>query len=379
MIKLDKHFLLKKCLPIALSIFILGALALFANAGGVPKINSRGDVSYDQATVTKIVSESLSPDPVTGKPIGIQTLELKITSGEYKGEVVTVESPVARQSGVLSKQGTRLLVNVSDGGGVTIYGVYTYNRTIGVVIFVLIFCAVLIAVGGKKGVKALFGLLITIFCILCVFIPLLFKGVPPILASTLLVGICSVLIMSVIDGLNPKTISAIVATVVCSLAAGLFSLIGGVLLNITDFHLSDADSLITLMSRSDFNANGIFFAAVLISSMGAIIDTAISITSALHEIVQKTPAISRKELMKSGMNIGRDAMGTMSNTLILAFVGGYLTYLVTLYTYDVSLTEVFSFASVGGELISGLSGCIGIFLAVPLSAFIASRMMVKVK
>jgi Predicted multitransmembrane protein len=379
MIKIDKHFILKKCLPIALSIFILGALALFANAGGVPKINGRGNVSYDKATVLNVVSEKLEPDPVTGKPIGFQTIEIKIESGKQKGKVVTVENSVTRQNTVLSKQGTRLLINVSDGGGVAVYGVYTYNRTIGVIIFVLIFCAILIAIGGKKGAKALVGLLVTIFCILCVFIPLLFKGVPPIVASMLLVGVCSVLIMSIIDGLNSKTISAIVATIACSLTAGLFSIIGGALLNITDFHLSDTDSLLTLMSKTDFNANGIFFASVLIASMGAIIDTAISITSALHEIVDKKPGITRKELMKSGMNIGRDAMGTMSNTLILAFVGGYLTYLVTLYTYDVSLTEVFSFASVGEELISGLSGSIGIFFAVPLSAFIASRMMVKTK
>ena len=379
MIKVSKSFLLKKCLPIALSVLLLGALALFANSGGVPKINRRGEVSYDRATVRRIVSQELLPDPITGKPIGAQTLELEITSGAHKGEVVTVDSPVARQSGVLSKKGTQLLVNVSEGGGVTVYGVYTYNRTVGVMIFIVLFCGILIVIGGRKGLKALLGLLVTIFCILCIFIPLLFQGVPPILAAILLVGVCSVLIMSIIDGLNPKTVSAIVATVLCSLAAGVFSLLGGWLMNMSDFHLPDADGLITLMTRTGFDANGIFFAAVLISSMGAIMDTAISITSALKEIVSNTPGISRKELMKSGMNIGRDAMGTMSNTLILAFVGGYLTYLVTLYTYDVTLTEVFSFASVGVEVITGLAGCVGIFFAVPLSAFIASKMMAKTR
>ena len=121
--------------------------------------------------------------------------------------------------------------------------------------------------------------------------------------------------------------------------------------------------------------SGLFVSGILIASLGAVMDVAMSISSACWELRTLNPDISRGQLFRSGMNIGRDAMGTMANTLILAFAGSSLNVLLLFQIYDYPMMQLFNADTIAAEAIRGLAGSIGILLCVPLVAALSAQIM----
>ena len=135
--------------------------------------------------------------------------------------------------------------------------------------------------------------------------------------------------------------------------------------------MSDIESLLTLWNVSGIQVGGLLFSGLLISSLGAVMDVAMSIGSSIGEIHAQNPTISRKELFKAGMHVGRDMMGTDSNTLILAFAGGSVSMLVLDYAYDLPYQQIINSNNIGIAIMQGLSGSFGIVLAVPVTVLLA--------
>ena len=109
--------------------------------------------------------------------------------------------------------------------------------------------------------------------------------------------------------------------------------------------------------------------AFLISALGAVMDVAMSIASTINEIHFRNPLLSARELFFSGIRVGKDMMGTMSNTLILAFTGTSINTLVFLYVYNYSTTQIINMYSIGIELIQGIASTMGVILTIPLVSF----------
>lgn len=153
--------------------------------------------------------------------------------------------------------------------------------------------------------------------------------------------------MYFIGGSTRKTVAAIAGTMIGVLIAGiaaqLFSLASG----ITGYNVSDIESLLTLWNTNGIQVGGLLFSGLLISSMGAVMDVAMSISSSMAEIVNQNPSLSRKELLKAGMQIGRDMMGTDSNTLILAFAGSSVSMLILDYAYDLPYQQIINSNNIG--------------------------------
>ena len=177
--------------------------------------------------------------------------------------------------------------------------------------------------------------------------------------------------MYLIGGPTRKTLVATGGTVagvcIAGLAASAFSAASG----ITGWNVSDIESLLTLWNTNGIQVGGLLFSGLLISSLGATMDVAMSIASAISEIHAHTPEISRRELFRAGMRVGRDMMGTDSNTLILAFAGGSISMLVLDYAYDLPYLQIINSNNIGIAIMQGLAGSFGIVLSVPVTVLLA--------
>ena len=156
--------------------------------------------------------------------------------------------------------------------------------------------------------------------------------------------------------------------VIAGITAAVFSQLSGV----TGWNVSDIESLMVLNQVNGIQVGGLLFSGLLISALGAVMDVAMSISSAMKELCDQRPEITRLELMKAGMRVGRDMMGTDSNTLILAFAGSSLSMLVLNYAYDLPFLQMINSNNIGIAVMQGLSGSFGIVLSVPATVVMAA-------
>ena len=209
-------------------------------------------------------------------------------------------------------------------------------------------------------------------CIIWLLLPLTLKGFSPLLLTIGIVAICNILHFILITGVNKKTLAATIGSVSGVLAGALFSVIAQAVMSVTTYQMDDAETLLLIASATKLDIRHLFLCGVLIACMGAVMDVAMSIASAVLELHMVNPELKAKELFKSGMNIGRDAMGTMANTLILAYAGGALNMMLMIYSYGVSFQQLMNTNFVSIELIQSIAGSVGIICTVPISAFVAA-------
>ena len=242
-----------------------------------------------------------------------------------------------------------------------------------ILVLILIFVASLLIIGRGKGAMAFIALFITFVSIVGILFPLLEYGFPAIPVTVLIVFYTTVFTFVLIDGINKKTISAALGTLSGVVIASLFAAIAGAFAHITGFQTNESEELLLIGRDHGMKIGGLFTCGILIAALGAVMDVAMSIASAVHELRSVNTALSARELFESGMNIGRDAMGTMANTLILAFAGSSFTLLLLVYFYDITPLQLLSTDLIAREVIQGVSGSIGIVLTVPIVALLSAR------
>jgi uncharacterized membrane protein len=214
-------------------------------------------------------------------------------------------------------------------------------------------------------------LALTFFAVLKILLPALLKGYHPILISVLICIAITVVTLTIISGFNKKTLSAIAGTSGGFIIAGIIALIVGYGAKLTGFGTEESRMLLFIPQDIDFNYQGILFAGIIIGALGAIMDVGMSVASSMHEIKEANPAIHTKDLIKAGMNVGRDVMSTMSNTLILAYTGGAIHLLLVIMAYGITFTEIINTDLIASEVLRALAGSIGLICAVPITALVA--------
>lgn len=331
-------------------------------------------VVYEKAVVTKITSDTLAPDPdYPYINIGKQYLDVKITSGENKGKIVSVINFVGRTDNKPVKVGTRLVVSSYDDFISTI--IVNYNREISIYILLFIFIFVVLFLGKSKGAKSLFSLVFTMICIFFIFIPLVIKGVNPIVSSIIIVILSTMVTMISLNGVTKKTFVASLSCILCTIVAGLIAYIFGKFNNISTFNTAELQDLLFVSTKTSLKVKDLLFAGILISSLGAIMDTTMSITSSIFEMKDINNNLSKSQLFISGMNIGKDIMGTMTNTLILAFTGSSINILIIYFMYNMPYIQLINIDLIVLEIVQGLSGGIAVILSIPITAFAASELI----
>ena len=339
-------------------------------------------VEFEKAKVMEIVSEEIEYDElIENAAVGKQELSVIVKSGRYKGENMIVQNYFGAYYGVPVEvgDGVTLTIKTHSDGAYT-GTVYEFNRIPILAAVIGLFFVVVVIIGGRTGLKSLIGLVFTLVCLFSILIPLIIKGVQPIPVTFIMCAYIALVCFTILGGVHRKTISAFLGTVSGTFFAMIFGLAGQYIAKIDGLRLEDAEPLVQLKyNGGSMYIRGLLVASIIICALGAVMDVAMSISSALEEVHAANPSFGRNELFRSGMNIGRDMVGTMTNTLILAFLGGEFTLMIFLYARDLTFYHMFSTAFIAIETISGISSSIGMVLAIPLTAFISSSLISKRK
>lgn len=357
-----------------IAVALIAYIAVMKNICNVEKTTmvSMNGCSYQRAVVEEVVKDNLADN---GQRVGYQQVKVKISSGEHKGEVYDATSSEGNLFGAVCSVGDKVIVMISLADGNSTVSVYSKDRIAQIFIFVAVFLLLICVIGGKNGVKSVAGLIFTFVSIIYMFMPMIYRGMSPFAAAVLVVVITTIVTMYLIGGITVKTVSAIAGTTLGVLIAGISAAVFGYFADIDGYNVSNIETLIYVGQNTKIQIGGLLFAGILIASLGAVMDVAMSVSSAVNEINDKSPGLSWSELFRSGLNVGRDMMGTMSNTLILAFVGGSLSTLVINYAYDLPFLQIINSYSIGIEIMQGIAGSLGVILTVPSAAAITSLLL----
>lgn len=337
---------------------------------------------YENAVITEVLSDNTFTDPAADNALrGEQILLAEVKTGQYKGEIMQVYGYVGPLYGGQLKVGdgaTLLISTYADGSHVAT--VYEYNRLPALAVIVAMFLIATVAVGGKVGAKSLVALAMTLVCLFWILIPLLMKGAPTLLTVFLVCAYITVVTMVILGGVQRKTVCATLGTIAGTALALLFGLAVQGLARVDGLRLTDMEPLLQLrQTGTPLGLRGLLVGGIVISALGAVMDVAMSIASALTEVHTVAPNRNTRELFRSGMNIGRDMVGTMTNTLILAFLGSGFALIIYLYSLGLSPYQLISSSYLTIEVVSSISSSIGVILSVPLTALISSVILTRGK
>lgn len=356
---------------------IILAIVIVAFACFLIKINSFEKVqlistegqSYEKAVVTEITQDNLQED---GNRYGNQEVRVQIKSGKFKGKEIDAINPNGTLFGADCTIGTNVIVIISSTGEEAYATVYSLDRSYAMWIFIFIFIFVVCIIGGMKGVKAVASLAFTFICIVYMMFPLMYRGFSPILLSIIVCIISTIVTLWMLGGVSRKTFSAIIGTSLGVIFSGIAAFLYGKAAGVSGYNVTDIETLNFVAQNTDIKIGQLLFAGIIISSLGAVMDVGMSIASTIQEIYEVNNTLSRKKLFFSGINVGRDMMGTMINTLILAYVGGSLSTLITNYAYDLSYNQLANSYTIAIEVMQGLAGSFGVVLTVPITAAVSS-------
>ncbi|MCL2210435.1 MAG: YibE/F family protein [Treponema sp.] len=297
--------------------------------------------------------------------------EAKVLDGMRKGQTITAEqtfSPLLIDRSKEIEKGNKVILFHNEIGW--FFGGYLRtNKLLGLGI-IFIFCVLLF--GGKKGFNTIVSLTFTCSAIFAVFIPAILSGKNIYIMSILVCVFTIIMVPLIVIGYNKKSLASILGCVAGVMVAGIIALVMDKLLFFTGITDEHSRYLVNLPGDIQLDLKAIIFAGIIIGAMGAVMDVSISISSSLWEIKEKAENIKFKELLKSGITIGRDIMGTMADTLILAYIGCSLTVVILLSIYSGSLFGLFNSEMIAVEILQALAGSFGILFAMPLTALFSA-------
>lgn len=332
-------------------------------------------VSYISGTVLEVVEEDLSPSDLKGGPqLGEQTLTIELKDGSQ----ITLTNYLTNTHNILAREGMRVVVCVDAPENVEpYYTLYQYDRSVGLGVAVAIFLLLMLLVGGEKGFYATLALAFSLVFLLKITVPVIYSGGSPILAGLAMVLVSTAVTVFLIYGLSPRGVLGIGVVLAGEfVSCGLF-LLFSVLLHLSGFKSGDAENLLVAAQNTGLNISTVLFAATMIASLGAVMDVAVSLLSALWEVRLADPDITGRGLWRAGLRMGRDMIGTMSNTLIFAFAGGSLTTLLVLMTYGTDPVQLLHSDYIALEVAHGLCGTCAVILTVPLASLVSAAVYPK--
>ncbi|RQD68416.1 MAG: YibE/F family protein [Tindallia sp. MSAO_Bac2] len=318
-------------------------------------------------------------DGGTEDHFSVQMVTLEIYSGSLEGNVELVENHLSDHPvyDIIVEPGDRVLLlkEMTNDGAYELH-ITEYVRDRSIFMLLLVFVVLLVLVGRLKGLKTLLTLGFTFFMIVQVMLPGMLRGYSPILLTIISSFVITIATILIINGINSKSFSAIIGIFGGLLAAGLFMFWAGTQVKLTGLSSEEATMLMYIPQAVNFDFRDLLFAGIIMGSLGAVMDVGISVASSMEEIRRVHPDIAIGELMKSGMNVGQDIMGTMSNTLILAYTGAALPLLLLFMAYEASIIDIINLDIIATEIVRALSGSIGLVLTVPLTV-LASAVLLK--
>jgi len=332
-------------------------------------------VFFLPARVVEVVEDQTSFN-AAGARVGSQELRMQLLSGPRRGDIVEARNvlfPI--EQAVFAREGQRLLLYFEQlpGSPDSDYfaRVQSYDRSIAIYVVILLFFGLLGAVFGKAGLRSAFSLIFTFVVIIFLLLPLIGNGGPPALLTIFLSLVIIVVSLIAIMGFEKKTYVSIAGTAIGIVFYGIFYLMISAALRITGFNVQEVDLLIVAGFYA--GVSEFLFSAILIASLGALMDVSVSLASVTAELSATNQKAGFRELFRSGMKIGRDIIGSSSNTLILAFTGTFfitlIIFRVNLFQYDVLINRV----DIGIEVLRAVSATSAMVLCAPATALIGAH------
>lgn len=331
--------------------------------------------SYAKGVIEQVESSTVVWDDSVDRNLGTQKLLVRITSGEHAGQTVEITNDLAATHNVEASEGMAVVVKVDapEGSVEPFYSVFNYDRTVPIAAILGLFAILMVAVGGKKGVKSLIGLVFSLFTIMAFLLPAIYHGASPIAMGCVTALVITVLNMVLLNGPSRKTAAAIVSTMSGVLAAVVLYLVFSSVMRLSGYNLDQAEELLAVHSATGLNVGEIMFVGVVISALGAVMDMCMSVATSLFEMARLHAGMDERQVVRSGLTIGRDMIGTMCMTLILAFAGTAIASLLVMVAFGAQLDTLLASDFVATELLQSLIGGMAVVLSVPITAVVSAH------
>ena len=365
---------MKKIILIFFLLFVFTATAFAVISE--PDLKSPAPPNFAKARVLEVT------EAVGNSDLGsaVQQVTFKVLSGSFRGREVTVDHMVTSMMGgkMELKPRDKIIVYVDENpslaespNGEPLFNIADYTRDSVLFWLLALYVVLILVLGGMQGLKALGSLLLTILLLFFVLFPLTLWGFSPILVSIVISGVASFVVFRMVAGKGIKSTSAALGTFVGVAIAGILATVVGKMIHVTG--MSSEESRILLYSMDlKINYQGLLFSGILIGALGAIMDVGMSIASAIEQVKKAHPNHDFSSLFQAGMSVGRDVMGTMSNTLILAYTGSALPLLLLMMANKVSFLKIINLEMIATEIVRALAGSIGLVLCFPVTAFVSA-------
>lgn len=330
---------------------------------------------YMKGKIIEIVEEREIELPDTEEKQLYQKIKILITEGDEKGEEIISENG-AQPMGHINEYrvGDEILISQATDGENEIYYIIDYVRTKSLAVLFLIFVILAVLIGRKQGFLALVSMALSFLIIFIYLLPQIQQGKDPIITAI----ISSMLIIPITfylsHGFNKKTTIAIVGTVIALIITGILSVIFS---NLTHLSGADSEEILFLQGANNtiYNLKGLLLAGILIGTLGIMDDITISQTSIVYQLHDLKNDISTGELFKRSLQLGRDHIASMINTLILVYAGASMPLLLLFINESRSFSEIISLEVVATEVVRTLVGSIGLILAVPITTYLSCHLV----
>lgn len=340
------------------------------------------DLPSEIGKVEKVTYEDVA-DGLQNENNVKQKVQVKVLTGQFKGTVQTLDNMLTGNPAydISLNKGDKVVLHL-DAKNTEVnsvddvdFFIADVKRDYSLEAFAALFMILLVIIGRKKGVFSLVSIIATISLMFFVLVPLILHGVNPVVAAVVAGILSTIITIYLVGGFNSKSSAAIIGTGLSLIFAGGMSLAAIWMARLTGF--AGEESMFLYSTRPDLSFKGILAASMIIAALGALMDTGVSIASSVNEIYETDKKLTVNQLFKSGMNIGKDIIGTMSNTLILVYLGSALP--LVLLSNNIDLQKFFNLNQVATEILSALIGSISILACVPLTAIIAAYLIKRQK
>lgn len=351
---------------------LLAALVmlLYPSDGGLYRRYVTDTLRYVRAVVLEVESETLSDSELkTGQKLGEQRLRVRLSDGQ---EIVLVNYLTEIHNILLKKGDSAIVCADMPKNAEPYYTIYNYDRTIPLAVLITVFVLLLLLIGQREGADACLSIVFTLTFIIRVLLPSLFGGASPVGMGYVTVLLSTAVTLILLHGISIQCLLSIGATMTGELVAcGMFAVFSQ-LLHLTGFQTDCAEGLLLIAQNTGLDIRMLLFAGMMIASLGAVMDVAVSVLSATREVALASGKAERKALFNSAMRLGQDMIGTMSNTLIFAFAGSALVTIIVFCSYGIQFHQLLSSDYLSVELAQGICSTAAVVMTVPVSAMIGA-------
>ncbi|MGD9569496.1 MAG: YibE/F family protein [Sedimentibacter sp.] len=312
--------------------------------------------------------------------LGDQSTLIEIETGSHKGEQIEANNML---TGRLSfdkvfKEGDTawVLIGFDENNNINFANMIDHYRVDKEIFLIGVFAVVIIIFSGFTGVRTLLSFAFALLSIWKILIPAMLNGYNPLIVALIVGNVLTIVTLLLVAGFSKKAYAAIISSVICSLVTCILAIVFGNLFNIHGAVMEGAESLL-YAGYMNLDLTTIFQAGIYLASSGAILDLAIDISSALEEIVNNNPNVTKVELVKSGLNIGKSVVGSQTTTLLLAYMGSYITVMMVYMAQGTPMMNILNSKTIAAEILHTFVGCLGLVLVSPLTSVICGLIYEK--